>query len=599
MKKYTVEEIAEILRRHDDSACYYTEADRQRVLNNKAIEPYLKGMREQYEDYKTRQTVALPFSKFKRFFKDGNRQDGEYWYYYNRRKLHACALAAWLYQEKEQLEELEDILWAIMDEYMWNIPAHVGGTGLTHYQPDDFYIDLFSAETCHAVAEILALVGDKIEPIITVRAHRLIEERCFAVLDKPFWWKKATHNWSAVCAGEVGMTAIYVKKDPDVLAKIIHECLGTMECYLSGFPNDGACREGLGYWGYGFGYFTYFGDLLYKRTGGEINVFDDEKVKNIAAFQKKCFFKGGKIVTFSDCGGSDSSKFNIPITMKLHEFYPDITLPERELVGLEYRKVGANSFAPILRTILWAPDSFDGRSLEVGNTYIFPDAQWYISSSTGGIGLAAKAGYNWEAFESHNHNDVGNFHIYKNGVNLISDIGAGVYSATYFNHEYRYSNFACSSEGHNLPIIDGGVQKYGERFRSSGTVITEESGITSDIAGAYDEPNLESLVRNVYLNKGEERVYLTDTYRFKEAPKSVTERFISYHEPKLEGGKVTITAGGEAITISFDESVVKPNLHVFEDVDCRVRQAPGFKVHIVDLEVINPTKEFTVKVTFE
>ena len=102
-----------------------------------------------------------------------------------------------------------------------NVENRQRGVG-THYQPDDFYIDLFSAETCHAVAEILALVGDKIEPIITVRGHRLIEERCFAVLDKPFWWKKATHNWSAVCAGEVGMTAIYVKKDPDELAKIIY-----------------------------------------------------------------------------------------------------------------------------------------------------------------------------------------------------------------------------------------------------------------------------------------------------------------------------------------------------------------------------------------
>ena len=487
------------------------------------------------------------------------------------------ALMAWLYQEKEQIEELENILWAIMDEYMWNISAHVGGTGLTHYQPDDFYLDLFSAETCHAVAEILALVGDKIEPIITVRGHRLIEERCFAVLDKPFWRKKATHNWSAVCAGEVGMTAIYVKKDPDELAKIIYDCLGTLEYYLSGFPNDGCCREGLGYWGYGFGYFTYFGDLLYKRTGGEINIFDDEKVKNITAFQKKCFFRGGKIVTFSDCGGSDSSKFNIPITMKLHEFYPEITLPERELVGLEYRKVGANSFAPILRTILRAPESLDEGSLEVGKTYIFPDAQWYLSSTAGGMGLAAKAGYNWEAFESHNHNDVGNFHIYKNGANLISDIGAGVYSGTYFNHQYRYKVFACSSTGHNLPIIDGTYQMYGLKYAARDVSISEESGIKMDIAGAYKLENLESLVRNVYLDKTNERVSLTDTYRFTQAPKSVTERFISYHEPKIEDGVVSITADEEMLVIDYDRRAVKPMLRVYDDVDCLVRHTPALR----------------------
>ena len=600
MKKYTVDELAEIFARNDDSLCYYTEEQKQRALNNPVLETYRNGMKEMYKVYTENLTVALPFKNFKRFFKDGDRRDGEYWYYFNRRKLYAVALMAWLYDEKEYYDELENILWATMDEYVWNIPAHVGPTGMTELQQGNYTIDLFSADVCHGIAEILVLVGDKLEPIISKRAERLINERCFDMFVKPFWWKTCHHNWAAVCAGEVGMTAIYMKKDPTELAKIIHSCLDTMEHYLSGFPADGACTEGLGYWGYGFGYYTYFGELLYRRTHGEINIFDDEKVRKIANFPRKCFFKGGKVVTFSDCGGSDTSKFTLPLTAKLAEFFPEIELPEKELVNLDFQRGGSTSFALPFRMLIWSPESLDGCTLKP-QTFLLPDAQWYISSSENGMGVAAKAGYNWEGVETHNHNDVGNFIIYKNNANLISDIGAGVYTGTYFNHEYRYNNFACSSRGHNLPIINGEYQKYGEKFRAKGTMMSEEGGITSDIAGAYDVPSLEGLVRNVRLDKTENRVYLTDSYKFKTKPESVVERFISYNEPKLEDGEVTISANGETLTFGYDKNAVKPVLRVFEDTDekNRVRHADGFKAYIIDFEVVEPTEEFTLRFTME
>ena len=120
-----------------------------------------------------------------------------------------------------------------------------------------------------------------------------------------------------------------------------------------------------------------------------------------------------------------------------------------------------------------------------------------------------------------------------------------------------------------------------------------------DIAGAYKLENLESLVRRVYLDKENERVDLSDTYKFKEAPKSVTERFISYHEPKIEDGAVSITADGEMLVIDYDRCAVKPMLRVYDDVDCLVRHTPGFKAYIIDFEVIEPSKEFTLSFTFK
>jgi catalase len=60
---------------------------------------------------------------------------------------------------------------------------------------------------------------------------------------------------------------------------------------------------------------------------------------------------------------------------------------------------------------------------------ILENAQWYMGSSKNGIGLAAKAGHNGEP---HNHNDVGSFHIFKNGKMTLADIGCGEYDRDYY-----------------------------------------------------------------------------------------------------------------------------------------------------------------------
>ena len=75
-----------------------------------------------------------------------------------------------------------------------------------------------------------------------------------------------------------------------------------MEYYLKGFGDDGACVEGINYWAYGFGYFTYFAQLLYQYSDGKDNLFDNKKVENIAVFPQKLWFKNNNTVTFSDCG---------------------------------------------------------------------------------------------------------------------------------------------------------------------------------------------------------------------------------------------------------------------------------------------------------
>ena len=83
--------------------------------------------------------------------------------------LETCALMAWLYEDEEYLHKLEDIIWAICDEYSWPIAAHMRGTSLSAYQEENPNVDLFAAETAEAFAEILSLLGDKLHPSVVMR----------------------------------------------------------------------------------------------------------------------------------------------------------------------------------------------------------------------------------------------------------------------------------------------------------------------------------------------------------------------------------------------------------------------------------------------
>lgn len=62
-----------------------------------------------------------------------------------------------------------------------------------------------------------------------------------------FAFETTANNWSAVCAGAVGIAAMYLIPGSRTLAPVLKRCMDAMEVYLSGFTADGACTEGLGY----------------------------------------------------------------------------------------------------------------------------------------------------------------------------------------------------------------------------------------------------------------------------------------------------------------------------------------------------------------
>ena len=586
MRKYTINEIKEILDRHSTVNVAFGEKERELALGNPSLDIFKRGLDTLTSELSEIPTPAVTFTDFRRFEEDGNRKIYEDLYFQKRQKLLAYAVAYWLYRDEKVLALLQDVIFAILDEYTWALPAHLYNKGLVKVQCEDTYcVDLFAAETADALAETVSLLGDDLHPLIKTRIHREIERRVLSrayANDGEFFWHHCTNNWSSVCSCSVGMAAIYEVKDTERLAYFIEKALLTLENFYRGFSLDGVCLEGLGYWDYGVGYFMYFADMLYRRTEGEINLFDDEHVKNFVCFYTKMFFKGTRTVSFSD--GSTSGRCSPSAVSIIKKYYPDYKLPGAQYIGFGYSGGGCARFARTMRDAVYTLYDLKSATADVIGTYILEDAQWFISSSETGVGFAAKAGNN---DEPHNHNDIGSFLLYKNGEQMIADIGSGLYTKQYFESG-RYEIFCNSSRSHSVPIINGEYQKAGKNYKAKDVSMTER-GITADISGAYAASDITLLKRTLDFDKVTGELKVLDNFTFNSVPQSVIERFVASQKPEIFEDRVEIVCGKEKTAIYYDASRFTPSFDLVIDKDHFDRDR---ETYVIDFTLKAPEKEF-------
>ena len=539
MFDFTAEQITAILDRHDKGLIKRGEADRVRVLNNPNLEKFRADLDKCLAHYMDKPLYSIPFSMFRRFEDDGDRTEFEYadrGYFAHRGHLETEVIAAWLYPEREDiLAKLQDTMWAICDEYTWSVAAHMHGEQSLrkNLQEDCYTIDLFAAETGDTMAEALMLLGDRLDPIVIKRVKRELKKRIIDRFEEGTfgWCETTTNNWAAVCAGSVGMACICELDDNVRLGKIIEHLLGAMRNFVSGFAADGSCLEGTGYWSYGFGYFSYFADMLYRRTEGEIDLFNDARVHDIALFPQKCCFYGSRGVSFSDSGNRVS--LGLGLTHMLSGHYDDVFIPETINVGCGIGIGGCHRFAGTFNNIVWAPEGEIPRQ-PIADGYQLHAAQWYIGSGKDNVGIAAKGGDN---DEPHNHNDVGNFIVYKNGVEIIADLGSGEYDKNYFSRVTRYGLTHCGSQGHCVPVIGGKTQKCGKVFAAKDFTM-DANGIKMDIAPAYGLEGDNSVIREITFDRASGTITVADAFKLAKA-EGIIERFITKIEPKpVDGGAV-------------------------------------------------------------
>ncbi len=468
---------------------------------------------------------AGKFSEFILFHTTGSRREYEFSYFRRRRALNASALLSLIYPENgEYFTRLCDLIWAILDEYSWVLPAHIGD--FSRCVTD--CIDLFAAETVFSLTEIDYLLGERLPPLLRSRIRAEVDARVVDVyLHGPrSHWETVTHNWAAVCAAGVCAAILYLH--PELFGKIRERIESTIRCFLSGYPEDGMCLEGFGYWHYGFGFFCALAEMLRNFTDGEIDWFQDPKVRAISRCGQRMYLDGSCTVSFSDSGMR--GRYHIGLLHFLKGEYPgEISVPPRE-ISYSWERTGR--WCPHFRAFLWLDESLEGAGQPEYAEEWMPCSQWLVKKSPL-YSFAAKGGHNGEP---HNHNDIGSFIVTYHGEQLLCDPGAAEYTKDYFN-EHRYEYFKAGSQGHSVPIIGGRYQKGGAEYASSRCCW--ENGVFSvEFAGAYDLPTLQELTRIIQLS--EDGFLLEDTFSFAGESETITERFIAAQQPQVRGERIMV-----------------------------------------------------------
>lgn len=502
---------------------------RERLINEQPFTELREEARITADQYISEGLPQLTYRLFSEFERSGDREQYQRVYFGRRGTLSALVLTSLTLDEPDYWEALEDVIWEICNEYTWCLPAHLpANSGIS----STLTVDLFAAETAHTLAEIICLLEGKLSKDIQLRVRMEVEKRVFEPVfasDQLLHWEVAAHNWASVCAGSVGMAAMLLVKDKERLEYIIRRMTAALECFLSGYGEDGGCAEGIGYWEYGFGYFIYFAEMLREHTNGSTDLIDCEKVRAIAAFPEAVYLSEGVFVNYSD-----SAEIMV-IQPGLIRYLRNRFGVCASIISNQFSRIQDDPccrWAHLIRNVAWG----EVQALDRGEPPLqqgliqLKNLGWDIYRNGEGNQITAfstKAGHNGEP---HNHNDLGHFIIHSGGKNLLCDLGIGFYTRDYFG-EGRYSILNNSSSGHSVPIINGVMQAAGKSFYATVLYAHETetgSDIKLDLTQAYPlEDELKSFTRSFRWESGKV-LYLEDKFQFT-TPKSDSDRSSKSH----------------------------------------------------------------------
>ena len=488
------------------------------------------------------------------FKESGSRKESETSYFRRRRSVVALGLYLQWKNNEQAMRVFKNMVWDVCQEYSWALPAHY---------PNDFSgftIDLFTAETAHMLSEFLQIFDSEFEPLLKFEICRQINQRIINPFLSQAWeWEKLENNWSAVCAGSIGMTVLNLNLDKDIKSIILDRVLKAMNYFKKGFASDGCCTEGISYWVYGFWFYLYFADVYQKKYGISLLDEDDELVEKIAAFPSKIEWSNQKYITFSD----SVKDTIIPSSIRsfLNHNFEVINYENAEITSFHFDH--CYRWAHLSRILWWSERNSVIDEMNIACHY-FPDAQWMTFKGKN-LFFAAKGGNN---SESHNHNDLGSFILGTSNKLTFIDLGAGAYSADYFG-EKRYEFHHTRSDWHNTLTINSVEQSQGDHFFATveeAKITDDGCKLTLDLSGAYMIPDTK-IKRTFELDDQKAELKIIDEVDCS----SYQANFISYEKPKIELGNIfyqqfILAFDLELFETKIEETVITNHLNENETV---------------------------------
>ena len=520
---------------------------------------------EKYLDFTWQSVNATAYLAYER---TGNRQVMEKPMSANRVALNALMLAELAEGKGRFMDQLINGTWHIAHMPSWVLSAHLPRqrTGRTLPDPSQQIIDLASSPVgaqMSAAYHFFHESFDKVNPIISQVIKSAVKKQ---ILDpylepsnyKANWWLgfeqkpgAVVNNWNPWCNAESILCFLLLEDNPERLEQAVRQSLKSVDKFIAYVKKDGACEEGPSYWGHAAGKLYDYLQIMHYATGGKIPFFEDPLIKDMGEYISRSFVSEGWVVNFADAVAKLSF-----IPSLIYNYGKAVSSTEMQDFAIynlarksqgkfaQPRPVLGNDIFRSLESLKYINEMTQrvnqlneqiasGGSLDQSIAQLrrhvpvftwYPETEFcYIKNSKDWF-FAAKGGHN---NESHNHNDIGTFILYKGAVPVFVDAGVGTYTKKTFSKE-RYAIWSMQSNWHNLPVINGKTQKNGREYESRSVEANGKGKAKSfklDIAGAYEaDAACVSWTRDYKVS--DNLLTITDEYKLESRVAADVENFL-------------------------------------------------------------------------
>lgn len=584
---------------------------------------YLVSQGEKYLDYKWQNVPATAYLAYER---TGERNVMQEPLKSDRIALNTLMLAELAEGKGRFTDQLIDGMWHICHMPSWVLSAHLPRQRSHRSLPDprEQLIDLGSGALGAQVAVAWHFFNkefDKVDPVISYVIQDAVKRQ---ILDpylnpaeyKANWWLgfdiekgRLLNNWTPWCNADVILCFLLMEKDPERLEQALKQSVRSVDKFMAYIKKDGACEEGPAYWGHAAGKLYDYLQIMHDASGGRFSFFETPLIRDMGEYISRSYVKDGWVVNFADATAklsfTPSLIYNYGKAVGSREMMDfalynladkskgTFRLPGPVIWNDAYRALESlrniNEMTSEAEQLNAAVGS--GRSLDSCMDSLrekVPSFVWYPETEfcymrNGNWFFAAKGGHN---NESHNHNDIGTFILYVDGVPMFADAGVGTYTKKTFSEE-RYTIWSMQSDWHNLPMINGSSQVFGREHRSSDVSVSSRrnGGVFSlDISGAYmGAADCRSWKRSYDLNG--KRLIITDKFHLNGRHAPDVENFLVHGKVYLPGeqtesghvvksGEVIVSDCGVTIRMAYPSSMT-PSVEIMKLNDKRLTDVWG------------------------
>ena len=539
---------------------------------------------EKMLDYKWQVIRATDYLEYER---SGERNIMQNPYEANRKAINVLMMAELAEGKGRFIDQLINGVFFSCEMTSWVLSAHLPRQSTKRSMPDwrEQIIDLGSGNYGSMLAWVYYFFHDtfdKADPVISLRLRHELQERIldpFMENDREWWmafyWKpgEIINNWNPWCNSNVLQCYLLLEDDRNKLTDAVWRTMQSVDKFINFVKSDGACEEGTSYWGHAAGKMYDYLQILSDGTNGKVSLFNNPMIRRMGEYISRSYVGDGWVVNFADAsakGGGDAPliyRYGRAVgSEEMMQFAAYLLKGKRPTIPL-----GNDAFRTLQCVLLNKELEQTEAAHKVPACTWYPETEFCYLTNNSGWFLATKGGFN---NESHNHNDAGTFSLYINNTPILIDAGVGTYTRQTFSSE-RYSIWTMQSNYHNLPMINGVPQRFGQEYKATNVVCKEKQRyFSADISTAYpEEAAVNSWTRAYKLEN--KRLVITDKFSLKETKAANQVNFLVWGDIDIsKAGKVSIKVGNEHATLEYPTNF-KATLETIELPDTRLSNVWG------------------------